>query len=40
MQMYQMKDMLAAAELPSHEALRNAQLSLAVCFDSETGGAA
>lgn len=40
MQMYQMKEMLAAADSQSHEALWNVQLSLKVCFDSETGGSA
>lgn len=36
----QMKETPAAVDSQSHEALCNVQLSLKVCFDSETGGTA
>lgn len=39
-QTHQMKEMPAAADSQSHEALCNVQLSLKVCFDSEAGGTA
>lgn len=40
MQMYQMKEILAAADSQSDETLCNLRLSLKACFDRETGGTA